>query len=411
MNNRQSEHNDLSTDDMMLLGEYRYVRTKQQLEAPDSHKAWQEFRKKYISKDQTPGVQQTPSEQSAQPAASAKPHPVTLRLSLKVAAAVAALLIVGAGALYLTLRPKAADQLAQAERQLIAPAVSPQDTLTTIFEANRGPQKILMGPSKSQLTPISGKVKTREVCADTAKAVFHAVPMTALRTIACRTIITPRGKTYDVTLSDGSQIKLNADSKLIFPVTFTGRERRVVLEGEAYFKVAKDKDHPFIVETRQVQTTVLGTEFNVKAYTDGTPVVTLFEGEVKVAVKGEQDALILQPGQEAALRDKYLLAAAKHAGAASWTEDLFDFHALPLGEAMKEMGRWYNVDVELTEGSLAEAPITLRIPRKVSLKDFANSINLTPNLSAWLTPTGIIISPKDESRKIDQFSLYKAQPR
>jgi len=95
---------------------------------------------------------------------------------------------------------------------------------------------------------------------------------------------TPRGGTYQVVLPDGTEVWLNADSKIMFPSQFTGAKRQISLEGEAYFQVAKDKAHPFIVQSKGQEVTVLGTHFNINAYPDeGNTKTTLIEGSVRVS--------------------------------------------------------------------------------------------------------------------------------
>ena len=93
----------------------------------------------------------------------------------------------------------------------------------------------------------------------------------------------PRGQTFKLILSDGTEVYLNADSRLVYPSRFTGKERSVFLDGEAYFRVAKDAGHPFIVRTQTLQTRVLGTEFNVSGYEGSDTEVTLVEGSVEVS--------------------------------------------------------------------------------------------------------------------------------
>ena len=111
----------------------------------------------------------------------------------------------------------------------------------------------------------------------------------------------PRGQTFKLILSDGTEVYLNADSRLVYPSRFTGKERSVFLDGEAYFRVAKDAGHPFIVRTQTLQTRVLGTEFNVRTYTADDCHVTLVKGGVRVSDAARRHVAELRPGQDARL--------------------------------------------------------------------------------------------------------------
>ena len=157
----------------------------------------------------------------------------------------------------------------------------------------------------------------------------------------------PRTKTFRLVLSDGSEVMLNTGSKLSYPSRFTGRERRVVLDGEAYFRVKHDAHHPFIVETAGIETTVLGTEFNVKAYEGSSTHVTLVRG--RVAAKSRKSGFhdILEPGQDICLADdgSFVKKAVDPDKYKYWDEGLFYFDDEPLNDIAQDLGRWYNMNV------------------------------------------------------------------
>lgn len=117
--------------------------------------------------------------------------------------------------------------------------------------------------------------------------------------VTYNTIATPRGKDFTITLSDGTQVMLNAESSLRYPTTFTGSNRSVELKGEAFFTVAKDCKHPFIVHTTNTTTIVTGTKFNFRAYDNSAPHVTLIEGSVSVKSNDSRQELKLKPGEDA----------------------------------------------------------------------------------------------------------------
>ncbi|HWW41613.1 FecR family protein [Pedobacter sp.] len=167
------------------------------------------------------------------------------------------------------------------------------------------------------------------------------------------TITTPRGGAYMLELPDGTKVWLNAASSLQYlPVRAKAAERRVTLQGEAYFEVAKDKTKPFFVETAHQVIKVLGTHFNVSAYEDDPSTrTTLFEGSVWVhesrhGVKFAGNQAVLVPGQQSLWTSnglKVQLADLKEALA--WKNGYFIFNEETLGSIMQKVSRWYNIDV------------------------------------------------------------------
>jgi ferric-dicitrate binding protein FerR (iron transport regulator) len=162
------------------------------------------------------------------------------------------------------------------------------------------------------------------------------------------TISTPRGGQYQVVLPDGSQVWLNAASSLRFPVAFTGKDRPVTLTGEAYFEVAQQADKPFIVRTRGMQVNVLGTHFNVMAYPDeGHVKTTLVEGAVSVS-QGNATSL-MKPGQQASINDNgsnFNISRPDLEDVMAWKEGEFRFRKTDISMIMRQIARWYDVDIE-----------------------------------------------------------------
>lgn len=162
------------------------------------------------------------------------------------------------------------------------------------------------------------------------------------------TIQTPRGGQYQVILSDGTKVWLNAASSLSYPTAFTGRDRQVQLKGEAYFEVAGNKDKPFSVLVNTMHVDVLGTHFNIMAYDDETSIkTTLLEGSVKVT-KGEASHL-LASGQEASFdrsTESIRVRDVDVDEAVAWKNGVFQFGGASIETVMREIARWYDVDVE-----------------------------------------------------------------
>ena len=160
-------------------------------------------------------------------------------------------------------------------------------------------------------------------------------------------ITTPRGGEYQLVLPDGTKVWLNAASSIRFPVAFVGKERRVTITGEAYFEVAKDKNKTFIVSSSTMDIEVLGTHFNVSSYQDD-PVVktTLLEGAVKINSK--KSVVFLVPGQQSQLNDRGQLSVKEGVDLSreiAWTKGQFNFNSNTIQEIMKQLGRWYDVEV------------------------------------------------------------------
>ncbi|HWZ04561.1 MAG TPA: FecR domain-containing protein [Mucilaginibacter sp.] len=160
-------------------------------------------------------------------------------------------------------------------------------------------------------------------------------------------LTTPKGGEYQVVLPDGTKVWLNSASSLSYPVAFTGNERHVKLTGEAYFEVAKNKEKPFYVSINNLQVKVLGTHFNISAYSDDDAVTaTLLEGSVQVTKNKSQS--LLKPGEQAVINyksDNIMVSAADVDDAMAWKNGYFIFNDDNIEGIMKKVSRWYDVDI------------------------------------------------------------------
>lgn len=177
-----------------------------------------------------------------------------------------------------------------------------------------------------------------------------------LETVANVSKSTEWGQKKTVVLPDGSTVKLNAGSSLTYPEKFNNSFREVELMGEAFFIVQSDKNHPFIVRTKGIKTTVLGTEFNINAYSYNTKaIVTLAEGKVHVApitsqISSSKDHVILTPGEQASLdfsTGKFSKREVSVALYTSWKDGILLFQDEPLMVVFEKLTRWYGVDFDL----------------------------------------------------------------
>lgn len=171
--------------------------------------------------------------------------------------------------------------------------------------------------------------------------------------IAYNILTTPRGGQFRITLPDGTQVWLNAASSIRYPVAFSGTERSVEITGEAYFEVKKNALQPFKVKLQEhIEIEVLGTHFNVHAYQDESSSKTsLLEGSVRVHdVTAPGRSVILKPGQQARIstgqvNPRIIVNDADVTRSVAWKNGLFNFEDQNLEEVMRQLSRWYDIDV------------------------------------------------------------------
>lgn len=191
-------------------------------------------------------------------------------------------------------------------------------------------------------------------------------------------IETPRGGTYQVRLPDGTKVWLNAASTIKYPVSFTSSQARKVflLSGEAYFEVAKDKKHPFIVKSSGQEVKVLGTHFNVNTYADeGKTTTALLEGSVSIASGGKLQ--ILKPGERAiCAKNKMSKVNGGVEDAIAWKDGLFKFENADVKTVFRQIARWYDVDVNY-EGDIKQYNFTGEIYRNLNLSETLRIIRFT----------------------------------
>lgn len=166
------------------------------------------------------------------------------------------------------------------------------------------------------------------------------------------TMTTPRARQYNLELSDGTKVWLNASSSITFPTSFAANERKVILTGEAYFEVAKDKKRPFRVLINGVKINVLGTHFNVNAYDDEDNIkTTLLEGSVLITDKTEK--VLLKPGQQAQKQKSGAIIVNNNVNleeVIGWKNGVFYFENASLQTVLRQISRWYDVDVVFEKG-------------------------------------------------------------
>ena len=236
----------------------------------------------------------------------------------------------------------------------------PVETVIAKTKENAGPAAIVPGGNKALLTLSDGSsialdsTRLGELTSQGNAQVinlngttlsYHAGSNNDLQ-VVYNTLSTPGGGQYQLVLSDGTKVWLNASSSIRFPSAFKGSERNVTITGEAYFEVAKNAAMPFRVTAKNMTVQVLGTHFNVMAYDDENSInTTLLEGSVKIT-QGTAHSMLV-PGQQSRVgkEGEIKIAATDVEEATAWKNGLFQFNGYSIETIMRQISRWYNVEV------------------------------------------------------------------
>ena len=190
------------------------------------------------------------------------------------------------------------------------------------------------------------------------------------------TVSTPRGGQYQIVLSDGSRVKLNSISSITYPVSFSGSERNVTITGEVYFEIADNSGMPFKVRAYDMEVEVEGTDFNINAYTDEPEMkTTLLKGSLKLHKNASKQ--VLQPLQQGHFDNDGNFVLEKNVDVnevMAWKNGMFNFNNADLKMAMRQIGRWYDVDVIYEVGAPVDQPVTFKIQRNVNLSEVVQAL-------------------------------------
>jgi hypothetical protein len=287
------------------------------------------------------------------------------RIWPKIAVAASVLLLLSAGTSYfLVHRNHPPEVPAQTAQQDIQPGVN-QATLTL---ANG--EKIILSKGMSGQLAMQGKTS---IVAKDSQIVYKS---NNENIAVFNTLTTARGQQWltPIFLDDGTKVCLNAESSLTFPTVFRGKERIVKMTGEAYFEVTHNSSQPFKVEVNGQVIEDLGTAFNVKAYADESCLrTTLLEGGVRVSSNNQM--VTLKPGQESLLKEKHLsIAAADLRSATAWRNGLFHFSNADLSAVMRQLSRWYDIEVVDQTGRsgdefMGDIPTTATLTKALHILD------------------------------------------
>lgn len=237
-----------------------------------------------------------------------------------------------------------------------------------ILTLGNGSQILLEAAAKGQLARQGGSqiVKT-----DSAQLAYNH-PKDGSAEVVSNTLSTPRGGKFGVTLADGTQVWLNASSSITYPTAFTGGQRVVSITGEAYFEVAKNAEKPFHVSVGDMDVEVLGTHFNINAYGDEPTIkTTLLQGSVRVSKGGRRQVLL--PGQQAQTGKDNTLVLNTDVDTemeVAWKNDEFYFKNADLRTVLRQLSRWYDLDIVYQDG----APVNTRFEGEIPMNAMASQV-------------------------------------
>lgn len=257
------------------------------------------------------------------------------------------------------------------------------DFSSTVFMANHNSSDVVFQTNYGTEIPLQNSYdaaflnKVGASLSDSGEEIVYHTDSKSRKKADTQIITTPRQKDFKIVLSDGTEVWLNAESQLIYPSHFESGERIVKLRGEAYFKVKADPEHPFIVETEGLHTKALGTEFNVNSYSINNPSVTLITGSVEVENPAKKEKIRINPGEAATLDTGGSLRVSKvdTEHYVQWKDGYFYFDNMPLVDIIRELGRWYNMDIVFLSSDILEMKLHFIADRHAPPEDAIDILN------------------------------------
>lgn len=278
---------------------------------------------------------------------------------------------------------------------------SPEQWLSSVEPGSQKAELILADGKVMDLEKENEKALIKEqdgtVISNTGSSLVYDVSLkTESAEIAYNSLVVPRGGEYKLVLEDGTKVWVNSETRLRYPTKFEDDKRIVLLEGEAYFDVSKDKTRPFIVRTQGVDVRVLGTSFNVSSYLDDEAIrTTLVEGRVAVIDRENQkENVILNPGYQAVYAKKAKELTAEKVNTdlyTSWKDGRFVFDRSNLGDIMARLSRWYDVKVFYQSNDLNNIRFTGSLKRYDNLDRLLNMIEKTNEVKFVLGEKTIMV--------------------
>jgi ferric-dicitrate binding protein FerR (iron transport regulator) len=305
-------------------------------------------------------------------------RPMYLRIPVLRVAAAVTILVIGLGAYFLL--PNANTKIISknaTKNSLFKNDVLPGGNKAVLTLSNG--TKILLGTAANGTLAHQGNTRIIKLQNGllSYKAFTQSVSDSKIAIMQYNILSTPRGGQYSVTLPDGTRVWLNSASSLKYPTSFLGKERKVEIDGEAYFEVAHNADKPFRVSVNGTEIEVLGTHFNVNSYNDEPFMrTTLLEGSIKF-ISGNYTRL-LSPGQQIQVLPNGKIRRIEDADieqTVAWKNGIFSFHKTSIYEIMRQISRWYDVDVTFNDS--LNVYLNGSIERKVNASEVLKMIQLT----------------------------------
>lgn len=297
-------------------------------------------------------------------------------ISLKWASIAACFLLILAAVVHFHLKNAILRKpvLAHFKKQLKNDAAPGSDkALLTLSDGSQ----IVLNDAKNGVITSQGHTKINK---EKNNQLVYEAPVSQVNSpVVYNTISTPKGGQFQIVLSDGSKVWLNAASSITFPTTFSKSERLVTISGEVYFEVTKNPHRPFKVVAGKQTVEVLGTHFNINVYDDERTIkTTLVEGSVKVSAGGETS--VLKPDQQSAISHNgsnvIIIKTVDTENVLAWTNGNFEFEKAEVSDIMRQAARWYDVTVKY-EGALSPRRFTGSISRNVNLSELLKMLKYT----------------------------------
>lgn len=272
------------------------------------------------------------------------------------------------------------------DSHLYLASVSDDDVSQVTLETSEGESIVLAKDRTTALNNLAGIISQTDTTTITYAMTDGG------EDVRTHTLRTPHGQAFKVVLSDGTAVWLNAESRLEYPSRFTGAERCVKLTGEAYFDVAPDKEHPFIVETSKIRTRVLGTEFNICSYPQVPQHVTLVKGRVEVQDSRRSKPVVLSPGEDATLErnGSFSVKEVDTDVYEYWKDGYFYFDDAPLSAIMQKIGLWFNSDVRFDNRDAMKYHIHFFCDRTSTIEEVIGQLNMLDKI-AVSNENGVIV--------------------
>jgi transmembrane sensor len=324
--------------------------------------------------------------------------PINTGFKWRRLAAAASIIIIASAAFYFFVFHKLSNQIAKTEGNPIKNDLAPGSNKAILTLGNGS--TIILDSAHIGTLGLQGNAKV--IKSDSGRLAYSisSSPLSpgkgagAVGEIVYNTLSTPRGGQYQLELQDGTMVWLNAASSIRYPTVFVGRERRVEITGEVYLEVTKDSKMAFIVNVNNdAEVEVLGTHFNVMAYTDEPAVkTTLLEGAVKFS-KGTVNR-ILKPGEQAELNRSGEMKVVNNANledVIAWKNGFFQFHRASTQAVMRQIARWYDVQISYV-GNIPEEQLGGRISRNNNASEVLRILEIS-NVHFRIEGKKIIVTP------------------